>query len=173
MLRLLCLGGLCLDLVRILNGPRETTAIISPIRTGSMILIRDRLIFVLPIDLEFRVHVAGAVGPDVRQLTSSQILYSEPRHRNYLSSIRAIDRRGRQPSGSSRCHWQLDHHAEPGPRVLGLDPASVEVDGPPGDGEAQADASAGPAPVALDAEEGLEDRSQGVVRGPRCRGRGR
>ena len=66
-------------------------------------------------------------------------------------------------SGPSRRGGQLDDHAEAGPGVLGADPAVVEVDGPPGDRQAEADPAADPAPVGFDPEEGLEDPRQGVV----------
>ena len=55
-------------------------------------------------------------------------------------------------------------HDKPGASVSGSDPAVMQVDGAAGDSQPQPDAAAGPAAVAFDPEERLENRSEQVVR---------
>src|SRR5262249_17498543 len=62
---------------------------------------------------------------------------------------------------------QLDRDGGAGAAIPGRDPPPVQHDGPPGDGQAEPDAAAGPAPVPLDAVEGLEDGLQPLARDAR------
>jgi len=59
---------------------------------------------------------------------------------------------------------ELDINDKTGAIVVGRDLAAVQFDGAAGDGQTQPDAATGPATVALDAEERLENGPEHVVR---------
>ena len=111
--------------------------------------------FVLPICVNPCSSVASIVF-------SLQGLCSCPRQRPFHGTVSRSNR------GSTR---QLDGDLQPRFCPLRGDPALVQLHGTPGDGQAQADAAAGPAAVALDPEERLEDRRAATRRGRRGRGR--
>ena len=94
------------------------------------------------------------------------------RHRGGRVGTRCDSEVGRREAAERRLRREADHHpAAVGFALLGADLAAVEVDDPPGDGEAEPGAAAIVGPGLIGAVEALEDPG-GLLR-RRCPGRGR